>query len=403
MSDALASTRRRPALPWALGAGLALAVAVGGLAVAGWFWSRPAGPKDHWEEVARARAYFERGRPDLAFQAVSGVRDEAPGAAEALTLASRALLMYGDVSTARKALERSLKLRPAQPEAEKMLAAIYLASGDGARGLALLKDAARLEPRDFRPWYAMGKVHHDLGELSEAAEAYAQALKRAPPPAEAAEARVGRVRALLDANRFAEAEAELDVARERMPDDPRVLGLAASRAAGLRRTAEVLDLADRALALDPDNFDARLARARVHNLAGRADRALADLEEAARIKPNDLGALQLLAQVQSRLSLTAEAEASRARFRKASDRVALMDRLTREIHQRPEDPEPRWRMGQAAAEGGMHTLAVQCYQAALDLDPNYTPAREALAALQPQGDPRAAPPSFRRPGLPAPR
>jgi tetratricopeptide (TPR) repeat protein len=345
-----------------------------------WLLLRP--PANHWEEVARARAFLERGQPDLAFQAVAGIRDEAPGTAEALALAGKAMLMRGTISVARQCLERSLALQPKQPEAAKMLAAIYLASGDGQRGLDLLKQAAEQDPRDFRPWYAMGKVHHDLGHFAEAADAYAQALKRQAPEPEATESRLGRIRALLDASRAEEATADLDEARQRAEDDPRVLGLAARHAADLGRSAEGMALADNALATDPDNLDALLVRGRLRYLAGRPAEARDDLERATRINRNHLGALQLLGQVQSRLGLAEESAQTQARFRQASERLALMDRLTKQINRNPNDPEPRWQMGQAALEGGMDTLAYQCFQAALDLDPNHKPSREALAALQ---------------------
>jgi tetratricopeptide (TPR) repeat protein len=388
MSDAPAP--RRAVLPWVV----ALVALLGVLALIGWAWSRRR-PRDHWAEVAKARAFLERGRPDLAFQAVSGIRDEAPGAAEALALAARVLLMYGDTLTARRALERSLKLNPDQADAAKALAAIYLATGDGPRGVTLLERAARLDPRDFRPWYAMAKVQHDMGELSKAADAYGQALRRSPPAAEAREARLGRIRALLEANRAEEAAADLKKARQLAPDDPRVLGLAARQARALGRTTEALELADRALAGDPDDLDALVTRASLRYLSGRPEPALADLERAIRINPNHLGALQLLVQVQSRLGLAEQAAATRQRFGRASQRVEAMDRLTREINQRPDDPEPRWRMGQAAVEGGMDALAYQCFRAALDLDPNYKPAREALAALRASG--RITPDMTRRP------
>jgi tetratricopeptide (TPR) repeat protein len=377
MSDASGS--RRSIAPWILGAGAALAVA--GLVA----WVFAGRTVDHWDEVARARAYLDRGRPDLAFRAVSKIRDEAPGSAEALTLAARILLMRGDVSTARRALERSLKIEPEQADAAKMLAAIYLAWGDGPRGLALLQSAARLDPRDFRPWYAMGKVHHDLGDLAKSADAYAEALRRSPPPAEANECRIGRIRALLDGDRDDEAAASLAEARRLTPDDPQVLALAARQAQHLGRSAEARDLADRALAVDAETFDALLVRARLHNLAGRTEAALADLERAVRVNPNDPGALQLLAQVQSSLHLTDQLAQTKERLRRTQERIALMDQLTKEINRRPQDPEPRWRMGQAAAEGGIDTLAFQCFQAALDIDPNYKPARDALAKLRAEG------------------
>lgn len=359
----------------------ALIVVTGGLAW-GWSWWLDRHPPDHWAEVAQARQFLAQGRPDLAFQAVSGIRDEAPGAAEGLTLAAQALLTQGQVSLARKTLEHSLNIQPEQADAAKMLAAIYLATGDSQLAVDLLQRAARLDPDDFRPPFALGKVHHDLGEFTEAAEAYATALRLAPPPTEAREARVGQIRALLEANRDDPAGTALDEALGSMPDDPELLGLAARHASHLGQSTEARTLAERALAIDPDNFDALLIRATENHLAGYPEIAEPDLEHALRLNPNHLGALQLLIQVQHRQGRAESAEATRERFRAVSERLALMDALTREINQRPNDPEPRYKMGRAAVEGGMTTLARQCFQAALDIDPNFQAARGALASLR---------------------
>jgi tetratricopeptide (TPR) repeat protein len=350
------------------------------LALVGWIFSQV--KKDHREEVARARSSLDRGQPDRAILAVSGIRDDGPGAAEGLTLAARALLMQGNISAARHALERSLKMKLAQPEAAKMLAAIYLAAGDGGRGLTLLKEAARLEPGDFRPWYAMGKVYHDLGNLDESIEAYTQALRRSPPAAETRETHLGRIRALLDAKQAERASSDLDELRRRTPDDPQVLALAARQARDLGRLDEAVELAGRALAGDPESFDALLVRARIHFVARRMKRAIADLEQAIRVKPNDVAALQLLAQAQKTLGLMREAAETQERAERSRARIALMDRLTKVIDERPLDPEPRWRMGQAAMDGEMYVLAYQSFQAALDLDPSFQPARRALETLR---------------------
>jgi tetratricopeptide (TPR) repeat protein len=350
------------------------------LVLFGWISSRL--KKDHWDEVARARHYLDRGQPDLAFQAVSRIRDEGPGAAEGLTLGARALLMHGDVSAARRTLERSLSIKLDQPEAAKMLAAIYIAGGDGQRGVAMLKKAALLEPNDFRPWYALGKLYHDMGNLQESAQAYTQALRRSPPAAEARECRGGRARALLDANQAEEAAADLDELRKQTPDDPQVLALAARQARDLGRTDEAERLADRALASDPRNFDALLIRARLRFLSRRPREAIADLEQAVQVRPNDVATLQLLLQSQKSLGLSREAAATQQRADRARERMALIDQLTKVIDQRPDDPEPRWRLGQAAMEGELYVLAHQCFQAALDLDPQFKPARDALEELR---------------------
>jgi predicted Zn-dependent protease len=337
---------------------------------------------DHWNEVARARDYLDHGRPDMALEAVSRIRDHGPGAAEGLTVAARALLMRGSISPARRALERSLSIKLDQPDAAKMLAAIYLSAGEGKRGVAMLLKAAQLEPGDFRPWYAMGKVYHDLGELQESAEAYAQAMRRSPPAAEARESRIGRVRALLDGKRAEEASADLEALSREEPENAQVLALASRQALDLGRSEEAASLADRALALDPDEFPALLVRARLRFLAHQPKLAIADLEKADAVKPNDAATLQLLVLAQRSLGLASEAAATQNRADRTRERIQLMDKLAKLIDQHPDDPEPRWGMGQAAMEGGTYLLAYQCFQAALDLDPGYKPAREGLQTLR---------------------
>jgi predicted Zn-dependent protease len=367
--------------------GLLLACIVG---LIGWVLTRGS-RRDHWDEVARARSYLDRGEYDRAFQAVSGIRDDGPGAPEGLTLAAQALLMRGNIGPARMVLERTLKMKGDQPQAAKMLAAIYLAAGDGGRAITLLKEAARLEPGDFRPWYALGKVYHDLGQLDASAAAYTEALRRNPPPAEARESRIGRIRARLDANHPAEVSEDLAELSQKAPDDPPVLAFAARQARDLGHLDEAMGLARRALAADPANFDALLVRARVHALTHRPRPAIEDLEKALAVRPNDRATLQLLSQVQRSIGLTRESRATQERAERARERIALMDRLTKIIDQHPDDPEPRWRMGQAAMDGEMYVLAYQCFQAALYIDPNYKPARDALETLRsrPGFDPAA--------------
>ncbi len=350
------------------------------LALIGWMVSQV--QKDRGDALARARSYLDRGQPDRALQVLAGIPADGPDAADGLTLAARAFLMRGNIARARRVLERSLTMKRAQPEADKMLAAIYLAASDAQRAITLLKEAAQLEPGDFHPWSALGKVYQDQGKLDESAGAYAEALRRRPPAQEAREARIGRFRALLKAHRHAEAAADLAVLREQTPNDPQVLALAAQQARDRGQVEEATELAQRALAADPTNYDALLVRARIHVLIRQPQLAIEDLEKALGVQPDDPAALQLLAQAQMSAGLTDRARATQERANRARERIALLDRLTRAIDEHPEDPEPRWRLGQAAMEAEMYLLAYQCFQAALDLNPNYTPARDALEALR---------------------
>ena len=123
---------------------------------------------------------------------------------------------------------------------------------------------------------------------------------------------------------------------------------------------------------------------RLRFLSRQPKLAIVDLEKALSVNSNDVASLQLLLQSQENLGLTREAAQTRDRADRARDRVALMDRLTKDIDQRPNDPEPRWLLGRAAIDGEMYVLAYQCFQAALDIDPGYKPARDALEMLRTQ-------------------
>jgi predicted Zn-dependent protease len=333
----------------------------------------------HRAAAERGRAHLRQGRPDLAFEAVSSIRDEAPGAGEAMTVAGLALIQYREYRGARLALERALKLEPGQLDATLALAKLNLMLGNGVRGLELLEQAARLDPRDAQTWLTMGRVCHDLGEPAKASRAFGESHRLEP---KGKEALVGLVTELLNEGRTDEARPRLEEASTLFPEDPVLLGLAARLAREEGRLDEAIDLASRALKGDPDNLSARVSRARAEVATGKLDRALADLEYAEARNPSETGAIQLLAQVESRLGMAERARATSERHKKASERALAMDNLIHQIAAKPDDPELRWRMGVQAAEGGSAALASQCFQAALALDPGYQPARESLSALR---------------------
>ena len=376
--DAISTPPKRFPIGGAAPVVASLALALGGVA---WWWSRPTEPSDHWAKVAKAREYLQTGRPDLAVRELAAIDDQSPGATEALTLSGQAFLMGGRLPAARRSLERALKIQPDQADALKMLAAIYLTYSDAPRAIGLLERATRLDPRDFRPWYAIGKAQAGQGKPEEAARAFQEASDRGPPMPEIREIRVGLARALLDAGRVDDVAPVLDGALRDSPNDPELLGLAARRARDLGEVDAAVLLADRALALDPNNLDALLTRARENQRRGHPEAALPDLETATALDPDDLASLQMRLQVESRLGLVDKVTETGHRLKKARERRTLMDQLARQIGRLPNDPEPRWKLGQAAAEAGQATLASQCFQAALDLDSNCRPAREGLAKL----------------------
>lgn len=315
------------------------------------------------------------------FTISSKINPRDPDAPEIYLFTARAMLDLGAVAKARMALERSLDLKLEQPEALGLLSALYLASGDSSRGLALLKLMTDLEPASYRPWLAMGKVYQDMGELSDAANAYTEALKRTLPDDDAKLARIGQLRSMIDDNRASEALPIALKSLETQSGDPDFLGLAALCSYAEGAHAEALKYAETALSLNPDSADAMLVKARVLFLEDNASDAETLLLAANRAHPNQLPILQLLMQTQARQGKTEQANATKAEFQELSERTRNIDKLTKEIDRKPDDPVPRYELGKLAVEAHMNKLAEQCFKAAIDLDPNYQAAIDALEQL----------------------
>jgi tetratricopeptide (TPR) repeat protein len=349
--------RRRRPRRWLVGAaaaGLVVVFALAAVALKAGAFRKTADDEGHWQEVARGQRMLRMGRPDAALQAVSQVRDERPGSAEAMYVAGLALAQLEQYRSARHAFERSLNLQPDRPRTLRALAALYLSQGDSARGLECLKRAARADPNDFRPWFAMGKVYLDLGESAEAASAYGEAVRLAP---DHDEAKAGSVEALIAANRAEEAGPLVEGLLAAQPESPKILGLAAAQARETGRHERALELAGRALAIDPDEAEALLTRARLLLHDRKTAEALTDLERLVALNPNKLAALTMKAQAESSLGMADRAAATARRHHQAGVRLERMDALSKEISARPNDPEPRYQLGLVALEGGQLPLA----------------------------------------------
>jgi tetratricopeptide (TPR) repeat protein len=161
-----------------------------------------------------------------------------------------------------------------------------------------------------------------------------------------------------------------------------LLGLAARCSFDGNRLDEAEALAERALREDPRNVSALLTRARCRIARSRWRDALPDAEGAVAARPNDLGALQLLSMIETRLGMAGRAAQTQARRKQSQERIRLMTELNEEISQHPEDPQLPWRLGQVAEEAGSYLLAVRCFEAAMALDPNFRPPRDRIAALR---------------------
>ena len=346
-----------------------------------WLGGRTVEASKKMAAVEVARIYFQSQRFDQLIRLAGSITPKTPDAPEIYALAGQSFLARGEVGNAKKAFERSLEIKLEQPEAINYLAAIYLASGDSARGLALLELSAKLKPDDYHPWLAMGKVRQDMGELELAAKAYEECLKRNPEDQDAKQARTGRIRALMDNHKESDAQPLISEALKLDPANAELLGLAAISAQTLGRSDEAEVLSEKSLAMNPDESNALMTKAQLAFLNNQPAIAEEVLKKALSAKPNQPSLLQLLMQAQARQGKTGEAAETKKNFQGVSDRILKMDKLTKEISQKPDDPKPRYEMGLLAVEGKMQVLAEQCFRAALDIDPKFELARQALDDL----------------------
>ena len=330
--------------------------------------------------TARGRHYLQAGRPDLALEAVSQVRDESPEAGEAMAVAGLALARMGQYRAARMALERALKLRPDQFEAAVTLGELNLDLGNARARAQVLETAARLRPREFGVWRILGHALDDLNDPAGAELAYQKALELRPKDREMLISMIGL---LISSGQSDRADSWIVQALAVVPRrSRRILGFAARRAFDANRIDEALAFADRALQRDPRDPDAFAGTRAMPGRPFPVARGFARRGTRRDGGTQRPGPLNLLWIIETRLGLTDRAAQTLARRNQVQQREKLMDQLIAEVENHPEDPAVLWKMGQIASEAGSFLYASRCFEAALAVDPNYQPARETLAALK---------------------
>jgi predicted Zn-dependent protease len=289
-----------------------------------------------------------------------------------------ALVALGESEPARQALLRSIAIRPDQPMAAKVLAAIAFSRGEEQRGLEYLARASTLDPGDFRPLYAVGEVHLRSGRMDAAARAFEAALLL---KANHEESRIGLLTALLAIRPPEQLSALVRELLRDFPGNPQVQVLAARLAQALGEAGSALRHAERAIELNPDFIDAIVIRAHLLFMTGEAKSALAEATRAVERDPRNPPALAILAQLQAALGQTERSRATQARRREVVAQSEHIRELTDQIAQHPDDPDPRWQLGQVAAATGARGLAIESYRAALALDRRCQPALAGLRSL----------------------
>lgn len=187
---------------------------------------------------------------------------------EALLLKSRLSLQQGKTDEAISDLETILKKTPSDRDALFYMAQAKLNAGQVDQCRAFLGDLDRYHPTFLRPGLIKIQAAVTAGERDNALKAADELLTKignAQPNADMGvqalmdlqiKALSARGLAYLDLGKFAEARADLQNVIEQTPNSPTAMINLARVAAAEKKNDEAMSLYERALAIEPQNFDA---------------------------------------------------------------------------------------------------------------------------------------------------
>lgn len=331
-------------------------------------------------------ALLRNGQPARALEALqpllTGVAEPAP---PLLLLAGETYLANGDLKRAAEYFERAAKVDGQVVAARTRLAQIALARGDAEFGLRELEAAASIDPNQNQADIALVFSHLRRGDGGKALAA-ARALTEKQPKnpvsfqllggvqltqKDRAGARASFERALALAPGYLPAAASLaemdladkkpDAARGRfaamLAKDPKneqiLLAQAAFEARAGGPAKDVTALLHKAVALNPQSANVRLALINYHLRAKDPRAALTAAQEAAAALPNDARVIEALAMAQEAAGETNQA----------------LESLNRLIALRPGTADPLLKLAALHARSGAYERAIDALRRAQKLAP----------------------------------
>ena len=250
-----------------------------------------------------------------------------PPAGTAAYVSAVQAMKAGNDDEAIKDLEAALTVNPALRMARMTLGELYMKRQSFAQAVPHLQAATRLDPYTLKNFYNLGLSLQVINELREAARAYVSALA-------------------LDGNDF-----KTNVN----------LGLVHF---ALGEMDDAVNYLERATRVEPDNVKAWSNLGVAYDAAGNLVLAEASYRKALELDSTNESTL---------INLTSNLIAQH----KSEDAIAIAGRLVA-VNATPLSQK---RLGDAQTVAGKYDAAGQSYDAALALDPNYTPALNAKAEM----------------------
>jgi tetratricopeptide (TPR) repeat protein len=383
------------------------------LVAAGFLWARP--HIQAWCHLRAARAELERYHNPQAVRHLQACLRVWPRDPDVLLLAARAARCARNYAEAERLLEMYQQARGLDdagsleqlllsaernvdrvvglcwryveqdvPEAHLILEALvrgYLRRYRLAEARQCLNRWLKSHPDNPQAACLEGDFHLHYAHARAAAEASYRRVVELDPDHE--EARQGLAVTLLAAKRYAEAAEHLERLRTCQPDNLSVrVGLAECRD-GMSEVEEAVRLADDVLAQDSEFAPALSLRGRLALKSGQTVQAETWLRQAFARNPSDhLTRYSLIRCLHANGKEEEARKQQRALQQLEEDLERFNTIVTKEMLQRPRDPALHCALGVLLLRGGHREEGLRWLQSALRLDPQYAPARKALAEYQ---------------------
>jgi predicted Zn-dependent protease len=242
--------------------------------------------------------------------------------------------------------------------------------------LSLLDLWLEKQPDDYEALVRRGWVKEHMFDMDQAADDFCKALALRPARDNV---RQRLTEVLLKRNRTTDALAEAKELLRRQPDNPDANYCYARCLRLLGRNQEAEQLLDRLLAGQPRHAKALGMRAQLAVEAGRDQEASELLARAIEVDPSEQSHKYTLFLCLTRLGKTQEAKLVEAKMAESAAEVRRMDKLVREVNQKPNDPALRYEAGMIFLRNGFTQDGLHWLSTALDVDPNHRPTHQALA------------------------
>jgi len=387
---------------------LAAVVLLVGLGFSGW---TIAGQVQAWRHLRAGREALEREDAEAARPHLAECVRTWPSNAEVRFLAAQAARRCGELDEARKQLRVAAELGWVEQAIDLERALLRVQQGELPAVEDFLSDCVKrehpnsdlileiltpaylrnfqlhhasqcvdrwleLRPKSAMAWYSKGLLAERKLSPTKAAEAYQEAVGLDPARRGF---RVALARVLLDANRPSEARPHLEELQRLAPEDVEgqvLLGRCLHRLDERDRAIEVLDAV---LSRQSEHGDALCLRGQLELDRGQPQQAALYLRRAVQRQPLNREALYGWLRCLQRGGKPEEVETCRKRLEECDAALARLDELTREIAQRPDDADLRFRAGEIYLKAGEDGEGLRWLLSALAARPDHRATHRLLA------------------------